>query len=629
MTSSYDPTLVILSIAIAVLAAYTALELGDRVGLARARMRVVWVCAAALAMGGGIWSMHFVGMLAFRMPVPVSYAVAPTVLSFLVAVAATAGAFFWVSRARAGSGAVLTGGVCMGAAVAGMHYIGMSAMRMPMTLSFAPGRVLLSVLIAVGASTVGLSIAFRRHRLSLRLLAAVVMGLAVAGMHYTGMWAAEFSGAAVPPAGGPMVPAAGGAVGQAGLVVWVVGATLAILVLALFASAISQGRSQQMLRTSEARFRVAAEAVGDIIWTTGPDGQMAGEQPDWSRFTGQSQADCAGFGWMGAVQADDAAATRAAWAEAAAGRRAFALEQRVRRHDGVWRLCAVRAVPVCGRGGAVSEWVGVHADITAQRELEDELRAARDRAEAASQVKSQFIANMSHELRTPLTAIIGYSEMLEEEMADGTAGPQLLGDLRNIQGNARHLLGLINDILDLSKIEAGRMDVTAGDFDVAALVREVAANVGALVGRRANRLHVKLSPEAGTMRSDATKLRQMLLNLLGNAAKFTEGGTITLSVAREGAAGPVVTFSVADTGIGMTQEQVDRLFERFSQADDSTTRRFGGTGLGLALTRAYASMLGGEVSVSSKIGAGSVFTVRLPAQWAERAMAEEGADLLG
>ncbi len=625
MIASYDPALVVLSVAIAILAAYTALELGERVGPAVARVRAAWICAAALAMGGGIWSMHFVGMLAFRSPVPVSYAVGPTILSLLVAMAATAAAFFWVNRTAAGRGmgwgTVPAGGLCLGMAIAGMHYIGMSAMRMPMAMSFGPARVVLSMLIAVVASTAGLFIAFRRQGPGLRLLAAVVMGMAVAGMHYTGMWAADFpgapAGAGVPPMDMPMatgLPGTGGVLGRDGLVGWVVGATAAILLLALVASAISQGRSQRLLRTSEARFRTAAEAVGDIIWTNSPQGRMLGEQADWARFTGQSRAQYEGFGWAGAVHPDDADLTRAAWAGAVAARQTFFCEHRVRRHDGRWRLCAVRAMPVCDDLGAVTEWVGVHEDITAQRELEDELRAARDRAEAASQVKSQFIANMSHELRTPLTAIIGYSEMLEEELADGAPGPQLLGDMHRIQGNARHLLGLINDILDLSKIEAGRMEVVAEEIDVARLVQEVAADVGALVERRANRLHVQLPMAAGTMRSDATKLRQMLLNLLGNAGKFTEGGTITLSVTREG---EDIVFGVADTGIGMTPEQVGRLFERFSQADASTTRRFGGTGLGLALTRAFATMLGGGIEVSSTPGAGSVFTLRLPAHWSE------------
>ncbi len=289
-------------------------------------------------MGGGIWSMHFVGMLAIRSPVPVTYGIGLTVLSLVVAVLATAGGFFWVSRPRAGRADVAAGGLFMGVAIAGMHYIGMLAMRMPTTLTFAPDRVALSVLIAVVASTAGLSIAFRRHQVALRALAALVMGLAVSGMHYTGMWAAKFGArpaSAAPAASG--APDMLGGLGEHGLVLWVVGATFVILFLALLASTISQQRAQRLLRTSEARFRVAAEAVGDIIWTNTPDGRMVGEQADWSRFTGQTRAQYQELGWTDAVHAGRPGCDQGRLAEAVTGRRIFEFEHRVRRHDGAWR----------------------------------------------------------------------------------------------------------------------------------------------------------------------------------------------------------------------------------------------------------------------------------------------------
>ncbi len=238
-----------------------------------------------------------------------------------------------------------------------------------------------------------------------------------------------------------------------------------------------------------------------------------------------------------------------------------------------------------------------------------EAEAAMESAEAANRAKSSFLANMSHELRTPLSAVIGYSEMMEEEVEDlGEEG--LLKDIGKIKSNARHLLSLINDVLDLSKIEAGRMDTYAEEIDVAELVAEVKGTVGGLVARKDNRFVIDLGRGLGTMRTDVVKLRQCLFNLISNAAKFTEAGHITLGVRRSGDA---LEFSVADTGIGMTQEQLGRLFERFAQADETTTRKFGGTGLGLALTRAFARLLGGDVSVESTPGAGTTFTLRLPA----------------
>jgi PAS domain S-box-containing protein len=248
-----------------------------------------------------------------------------------------------------------------------------------------------------------------------------------------------------------------------------------------------------------------------------------------------------------------------------------------------------------------------------RKRAEEDLRAAKEEAEEANRAKSQFIANMSHELRTPLTAVIGYGEMLEEE-AEERGLDAMLDDLRKINANARHLLSLINDVLDISKIEAGKMDLHLETFDIARVVTELTSTVEALVGRNGNRFEVSCPPDIGTMRSDAVKVRQSLINLLSNAAKFTERGTVRLEVHRsdEGAE-PSIVFRIADTGIGMSQEQLAKLFQRFSQADTSTTRRFGGTGLGLSITKAFASMLGGDISVESTSGEGTTFTLRLPA----------------
>jgi signal transduction histidine kinase/CheY-like chemotaxis protein len=253
-------------------------------------------------------------------------------------------------------------------------------------------------------------------------------------------------------------------------------------------------------------------------------------------------------------------------------------------------------------------------DVTERRRAEEEAARARETAENANRTKSLFLANMSHELRTPLNAILGYSEMLAEEAEE--RGMDTFGeDLEKIGSAGKHLLALINDILDLSKIEAGKMELFLETFDLAGMIGEVASTIQPLVRTNANTLNVVLAPELGAMHADQIKVRQGLFNLLSNAVKFTQGGTITVDAGRERMNDrDWIVFRVADTGIGLSPGQMVKLFQDFTQADASTTRKFGGTGLGLALTRRFCQMMGGDVTVHSVAGQGSVFTIKLPAE---------------
>jgi signal transduction histidine kinase len=263
-------------------------------------------------------------------------------------------------------------------------------------------------------------------------------------------------------------------------------------------------------------------------------------------------------------------------------------------------------------------------ELAVRKHTEVELALARDHAVEANRAKSQFLANMSHELRTPLNAIIGYSEILQEE-AEDLEQSNLIPDLERIQVAGKQLLGLINDILDLSKIEAGRMTLYPETFNISEMIRDVVNTIQPLVKKRANQLIVHCADDLGSMYTDMTKVRQSLFNLLSNATKFTENGVITLMVERstlnvqcltgnEQTLGNQIIFRVSDTGIGMTQEQVDQLFQPFTQADASTTRKYGGTGLGLAITQRFCQLLGGTITVDSEPGQGSTFTIWLPAE---------------
>jgi signal transduction histidine kinase len=249
-----------------------------------------------------------------------------------------------------------------------------------------------------------------------------------------------------------------------------------------------------------------------------------------------------------------------------------------------------------------------------RRKAQEELQDAKDMAESANRAKSSFLANMSHEIRTPLNAIIGYSEMLQEEAGD-LGYTDIVPDLQKINFAGKHLLGIINDILDLSKIEAGKMEFVPEVFDIAEMLTELITTLHPTMEKNKNQFHWLLPPDLGTMNADKTRVKQIVLNLLSNAAKFTNNGNVVLEATRESRSGlQSVRITVSDTGIGISAQQRARLFQDFSQGDASTTRKFGGTGLGLAITRRMCEMMGGEITVESELGQGSIFSVRLPVE---------------
>ncbi len=270
--------------------------------------------------------------------------------------------------------------------------------------------------------------------------------------------------------------------------------------------------------------------------------------------------------------------------------------------------------PIKDENGNYTGALACVADITERKRAQQELQKAKEAAESANRAKSTFLANMSHELRTPLNAIIGYSEMLIED-AEDQGQEAFIPDLQKIREASKQLLSLINDVLDLSKIEAGKMELYLETFEVKLLIQNVVSTVQPQVEKNANNLKIHTADDLGTMHTDCIKVRQGLVNLLGNALKFTEHGTIRLEAARQTVDGADwITFSVNDTGIGMTPEQMEKLFQPFSQAEASMTCKYGGTGLGLEITKRFCKMLGGDITAKSELGVGSTFTIRLPAE---------------
>ncbi|ALN75711.1 MULTISPECIES: response regulator [unclassified Aureimonas] len=380
-------------------------------------------------------------------------------------------------------------------------------------------------------------------------------------------------------------------------------------------------RTASELDETSHRLTAIADNIPQLGWMAQPSGEIVWHNRRWFDYTGTTPEHMAAEGWSSIIEPAHAERVDEGYRSAIASGEPWEDTFPLRAVDGTFRWFLTQAVPIRDVDGAILRWFGTNTDVTKQRALEEEFLAAKEVAENANRAKSQFIANMSHELRTPLSAVIGYAEMLEEEVED-LGQTHLLPDLKKIEGNARHLLSLINDVLDLSKIEAERMDLYAETFDLATVLEEVGSTVGSLIAKKDNRLVIEHVGTLGEMHSDQVKIRQCLLNLLSNASKFTENGTITLSAHRSSdGSRDWISLAVTDSGIGMTPEQVERLFERFAQADETTTRKFGGTGLGLAITRAFCRLLGGDIGVASVEGEGTTFTIQIPA-----VAEEEGQD---
>jgi PAS domain S-box-containing protein len=395
------------------------------------------------------------------------------------------------------------------------------------------------------------------------------------------------------------------------------------------AMAIERKRTETALRESEALYKTLFNNAPVAIFTKDRAGYYTSANADLLKYWPQNPV---GYRDLDLLPPYIAAGMRLADMQVMEADAELILEEDMETPQG-FRTILSRKVPLHDAEGQVAGILGISLDITERKQAEIALQKAKEAAELANRAKSQFLANMSHELRTPLNAIIGYSEMLQEEIEE-LGESRFITDLEKIRTAGKHLLNIINDILDLSKIEAGKMQLYLENFEVSYLVQEVVTTVRPLVEKNNNTLTVHYDDTLGAMQADLTKVRQALFNLVSNASKFTQHGEISLTVERikseiislknpnlvppASLHGPLsedwLVFTVKDTGIGMTEEQLQRIFEAFTQADASTTRQYGGTGLGLAITQRFCQMMGGEITAKSVSGQGSIFTIWLPAQ---------------
>jgi PAS domain S-box-containing protein len=625
----YEPWLVFLSILIAILAAFVALLISSRMVAAPSRLaRWSWASAGASSMGGGIWAMHFIGMLSFSLPCGVSYSPLGTLLSMVPGVLASGVALHVISRIETpGLGRLALGALLMGAGIGAMHYSGMAAMRPDALLRYDPVLVAVSVLVAVVLAFISLAIRFhfRRYRSSdsvATLAAATIMGLAVAGMHYTAMQASVF----FPTAG---VSEAGVALPTTLLALLI--AVISILIAAIAISASIAGRHSEFAmglkaeierrqaieheaEVGRARLQAIFDAVADAIVTIDRNGRIQ----QWS--SGAQRI----FGYMTeeAVGRDLTILLPQPHRSAHAGYLNSYLTTHIAKIIGIGReLTAVRkdgtefpielAVSEVRNGDEVF-FTGILRDITERKRAEAELVRAREKAEAANLAKSQFLATMSHEIRTPMNGVLGMASLLASTPLDDRQRRLV----ENVSRSGQALLGIINDILDFAKIEAGKFELSAVPFDPRETIGELTDLFSERCGKKGLEFVYFVAEDVPSqVIGDPVRLRQILVNLVGNAIKFTERGEILveLSLVRSEPDTVMLNFAVEDTGIGIEPDQCARVFESFHQVDGSMTRSRGGSGLGLSITRQLVELMGGKISVESELGRGSrfAFTVRL------------------
>lgn len=359
---------------------------------------------------------------------------------------------------------------------------------------------------------------------------------------------------------------------------------------------------------TEERFRVLIDTSAQMVWTAAPSGEVAEDSPSWREFTGQSEEEWLGFGWLDAIHPDDRERVRSTWMDAVKRDDPMNIEYRVRHVSGDWRWTEVNAAPIIGQDHQITSWVGMNTDITENKKLERDLQEASKAAEAANEAKSVFLANMSHEIRSPMTAILGYADVLYATLDDGDAK----ACVKTIKDNGDYLLDILNDILDLSKVESGKFSSQPESFSLIDLLADVRSLMAVPATEKGLALSIGFEGEIPeSINSDPKLLRQILVNLVSNGIKFTDAGSVKISV-KCSRKKENCTICVEDTGVGIPEDQIEKMFHPFEQLDNSLTRSSTGSGLGMTISQQLIGVLGGELSVKSVVGEGTRFEFSVP-----------------
>lgn len=601
--------LVVLSVVVAIFMSLMALETAHiaRYSASRFYQRIA-LATGAIALAAGIWTTHFIGMLAYILPAPVDYRADLTLLSLVPALLASTLAMLILARPQFTNRQVILGGTLIGLGIALMHYLGMTAMVTPLTMYYNPWLFALSVFMAVVLSIAALRVRFRFGLMLQKkysfYLSAVLFGLAIAAMRYIGMAATEFYGEPSQALSGILIEASYIALALSSLCITAGGMVAALNGLM---------RTNVFYRTmqeNKGRLQAILDTAVDAIITIDGRGNIQEFNKSAERLLGYQAIEVVGHNVNMLMpepyhsEHDGYLKNHRETGETkiiGLGREVMA-----RRKDGSTLPVRLAVGKVAQKDPDDLLFVGMLSDISDRHALEESLRQAAERAEHAAQAKSNFLANMSHEIRTPMNAILGFTDLLlHTELT-----PIQREHLQTIRRSSGSLLSLINDILDTTKIEQGYLELENGAFSLKNLIEQIFSTL--YLSAQAKGLYLETDypdsmPEY--FMGDSLRITQILTNLVGNAIKFTEQGgvKVKLSFANER-----VCIQVQDTGIGMTDEQASSIFEPFTQADSSISRRFGGSGLGTTISRQLAETMGGEIQVETELGQGSSFYVWLP-----------------